>query len=273
MMDLSNYNPEEYFMDFRTLQEICEFVDTYLIPTYPGLITPYNLGTTIEGRIIRGFRITTTPTIQKPGIYLDAQVHAREWLATPSLLYIINSMLEAFASGDLEIVRLLSGVEIHVTPIVNLDGFEYTWETDRLWRKNRRQNGGGIFGVDLNRNWGPANTWCSSGSSNNTNSNTYCGAAPFSEPEIEATRLYIDSAGIFRAGIDFHTTGPLILWPWQWTSAQVPEPNFSRLRILGDQMQDAMNSSFNSDIEVFRVSTCILTRVASLITTSRLMIW
>jgi murein tripeptide amidase MpaA len=41
-----------------------------------------------------------------------------------------------------------------VVPVLNVDGYVYTWEIDRLWHKNRRQNGDGSFGVDLNRNWG-----------------------------------------------------------------------------------------------------------------------
>lgn len=43
--------------------------------------------------------------------------------------------------------------EILIIPVLNVDGYEHTHLSDRLWRKNRRNNGFGIFGVDLNRNW------------------------------------------------------------------------------------------------------------------------
>src|SRR5437867_5784979 len=57
-------------------------------------------------------------------------------------------------------------------PVVNPDGYAYTESSDRYWRKNRRDNGDGTFGVDLNRNWGYQ--WgLSSGSSGVTYSDTY----------------------------------------------------------------------------------------------------
>lgn len=41
---------------------------------------------------------------------------------------------------------------------MNVDGFIYTHTNYRMWRKNRRRNSGGSYGVDLNRNldsgWG-----------------------------------------------------------------------------------------------------------------------
>ena len=42
---------------------------------------------------------------------------------------------------------------------VNPDGYVYTWEVDRMWRKTRSdrpnlQCDGKVAGVDANRNWG-----------------------------------------------------------------------------------------------------------------------
>ena len=48
-------------------------------------------------------------------------------------------------------------VAVDCGPVVNPDGYVYNEVNDPfgggLWRKNRRNNGGGSFGVDLNRNW------------------------------------------------------------------------------------------------------------------------
>ena len=41
-----------------------------------------------------------------------------------------------------------------VYPVLNPDGYDFSWRYDRLWRKNRNLNGGHrCKGVDLNRNY------------------------------------------------------------------------------------------------------------------------
>ena len=39
-------------------------------------------------------------------------------------------------------------------PSINPDGYEYSRNFDRMWRKTRSRNGGHCVGVDPNRNWG-----------------------------------------------------------------------------------------------------------------------
>jgi carboxypeptidase T len=68
--------------------------------------------------------------------------------------------------------------------------------------------------VDLNRNNGPASTWCSAGSSTNPSSNTYCGPEVFSEPEDRAMTEFLASRQSrlgepVRAAVDLHTFGAL----------------------------------------------------------------
>jgi murein tripeptide amidase MpaA len=46
-------------------------------------------------------------------------------------------------------------LNIHILPMANPDGYEYSRNNDRHWRKNRGINPGSTCkGVDLNRNWG-----------------------------------------------------------------------------------------------------------------------
>ena len=52
-------------------------------------------------------------------------------------------------------------------PLLNQDGYYYTWSNDRLWRKNRTPSEDGpCIGTDLNRNADVA--WGATGSSDNT---------------------------------------------------------------------------------------------------------
>ena len=57
------------------------------------------------------------------------------------------------------IASLLSQLTFVIVPVVNPDGFVYTFTDDRFWRKNRRDD----HGVDTNRNFGTA--WGGPGSS------------------------------------------------------------------------------------------------------------
>ena len=62
---------------------------------------------------------------------------------------------------------------IWILPTMNPDGLEHVWTADNLWRKNRRDNGDGSFGVDLNRNWGFAWGWDNIGSDPDPSGETY----------------------------------------------------------------------------------------------------
>ncbi len=53
-----------------------------------------------------------------------------------------------------EVRRLVDSAEIWVVPMVNPDGHDYSVRVYRYWRKNRRANDDGSFGVDPNRNYG-----------------------------------------------------------------------------------------------------------------------
>lgn len=100
------------------------------------------------------------------------------------MTYVIDYLVEN--SENLE-------VDYYILPVVNPDGYEYTFVTDRLWRKNRRRNGyGSCSGVDLNRNFGYR--WGGKGTSKDICHETYSGSAPFSEPETDAIRNFFEAS-------------------------------------------------------------------------------
>src|SRR5512138_2293267 len=83
---------------------------------------------------------------------------------------------------DSEIRAFVDSTELWIVPVVNPDGYQYSWATDRYWRKNRR----GGHGVDLNRNYSVA--WGGDGSSADKSSQVYRGEFAFSEVESSAVR-------------------------------------------------------------------------------------
>ncbi|MGE5601559.1 MAG: M14 family zinc carboxypeptidase, partial [Nitrososphaerales archaeon] len=98
--------------------------------------------------------------------------------------------------------------------------------TDRLWRRNLRDNNGDgqitiADGVDLNRNFADHWGYDDEGSSGDPANDTYRGPAPASEPETQAVVNMVQSQN-FKFVLSYHTYGDLILYPWGW---QVQTPS------------------------------------------------
>jgi hypothetical protein len=212
---------------FKTLAEIGTELDT-LASTYPTIVSPkFSIGTSIQGRPIWAIRISTTPAVDdptKPVAWLDAIHHAREPMSGEALCLLAEDMCAAYPS-DSNTRRMVQSRNILIVPCVNPDGYYYNQTTNPngggLWRKNRRANSDGTFGVDLNRNygyqWGPQ--W--PGSSGTPSNDTYRGTAPFSEPETQAVRNTMQAHApgmVFSA----HTYSDLWLFPWGYTSTPSP---------------------------------------------------
>jgi len=195
---------------------------------------------TIQGRNIPVFTLSTGGN-NKPGFYIQSELHAREWLANAATTYILKELCEGYGNDD-SITQVLDNVNIFIVPTVNIDGYIYSWinSNTRMWRKNRRNNGNNVFGVDLNRNY-EAPQWCQVGTSTNPSSDIYCGTSPFSEPECRATADFVlDPENNIQAVFDMHTYGPLILWPWAYTYAHAPD--YEELREFGNALQSAVHS-------------------------------
>jgi len=198
---------------------------------YPKIVSLIeSVGPSIEGRRIPALRITSSENRLKTRVYFQGGQHAREWIGPATTMYILEKLITLYNIDD-EITYILDNVDFYVVPVVNPDGYNYTWSTNRNWRKNRRPNGGNIFGVDLNRNWD--DHWSLIGSSNNPSSDTFHGTAPFSESETYFVSRFILANGPFDGAIDFHSYGQLVLRPYGYSTA-VP-PNDVEAKKVGDQ--------------------------------------
>ena len=154
-----------FFSDFRDYAEIIDYVTVLL--DEPSIETRrLQIGQSREGRAIETFEFTGAGGLAKPVVYLQGSAHANEWMGTMGCVFSMAELVEGYLAGDPEIVALMDTLVFVATPVLNVDGYLWTWtETGRNWRKNRRDNGDGSFGVDLNRNNGPERTWCTAGSS------------------------------------------------------------------------------------------------------------
>ena len=225
-----------------------------LAEKYPQYATFTVIGESIEGRNIAALKITdiSIAAEEKVQAVMLGGYHAREWIAYNFVHMLGEYLITAAASDesktltaegvayDLSPRKLLAGAEVWVVPAVNPDGREYT-KIDRLWRKNRRDNGDGTFGVDLNRNhsykWGELKN---GGSSGNTNDITYRGVAANSEPETQAVCRLMYNLSSPNMVISYHNYGQLILHPWGWGS-EASTPGYENLETLNPPEYEYMH--------------------------------
>ena len=229
---------DSFYLDFRTVDEFMDRLDQ-ISGDHADIVTQINIGQSHEGRDIRGVVINAGGG-DKPAVLFNGCQHAREWISPMTTMYIADMLADAYGVDPM-VTMLLDRVEVIVIPIINPDGYEYTYAPGgyRFWRKNRRVNGGACDGVDLNRNWG--SDW-NGGESTSTDpcSDVYVGPSSMSEPEVQALADYCLSHGNIRAQIDFHSFSQLILEPRGYTT--VPPPDFDELHALGGLMSDAIFS-------------------------------
>jgi hypothetical protein len=208
------------YAGYFTYQEMLDNLDS-MVSKYPSLITLKQAlpgGTTIEGRPIYQVKISDNPTVDEPEheMLYTAVHHAREPGGMSQLIFYMWYLLENYGTND-EVDQIIENTELFFVPCLNPDGYLYNELTDPagggLWRKNRRDNLDGEWGVDLNRNYGYNWGYDDDGSSPNTFSGTYRGDAPFSEPETQLLRDFAESRE-FRIALNYHTYGNLLIYPW-----------------------------------------------------------
>jgi carboxypeptidase T len=204
----------------------------------PEIAQLVEIGRSVENRPIwalrTGQRRGNTRKVLFKVLFLGCH-HAREWIAV-EVPYLLAAYIVDNATTD-PVQEWLSQGEIWVAPMVNPDGHEYSRTEDRLWRKNRRRNHDGSFGVDPNRNygymWGTLNI---NTSSHTPSDPTYVGPQAFSEPETRAVRNLV-AQQLFVGVVTYHSYSQLILYPWGYTYKPVPDlSDRSEMVKLADDM-------------------------------------
>jgi hypothetical protein len=197
-----------------------------LVANYPTIAQKISLGLSHESRNIWCIKISDQVATDQPNepevLYIGLQ-HAREAIGGSSMIFFMQYLCENYAT-DTRIRDLVDNREIFIIPCMNPDGWEYNRNNGGAgagWRKNRRNNAGSSWGVDLNRNWSVDWSNCSapivgSPSSCGTNDpfdDTYYGPSAFSEPETRAIRDFTYTRN-FVAMIDQHAYGPYYSLPF-----------------------------------------------------------
>lgn len=203
---------------FHNYAELGQELDA-LIASHPNLVRGFSIGTSVEGRQIRGIRINPnatdalTPSGLPGAVYMGGH-HAREHLSVEIPLMFAKFLVEHYDSDPL-IKDLLSRRDIFIIPMINVDGAEFDIASGhyQMWRKNRNNMGSSRCpGVDLNRNY--SFKWGTGGSSNEACSDVFMGPKPFSEPETIAVKNFVEGHPNLKVLLTLHTYSELVLYPW-----------------------------------------------------------
>ena len=205
---------------------------------YPHITKLVRIGRTYNGREILALKVTHRARQvrdgKRPAVLFSATQHAREWIAAETDRRLMYHYVRGY-DRDRKIRKLLDKTELWFVPIMNPDGYQYTFDTERLWRKNLRDNDGNgettiVDGVDPNRNYPEHFKYDEEGSSKIFSSQTYRGPSGGSEPETKAIQGLYKRVG-FSFNVNYHSAGEWLLYPegWQVGSPTADDPIYYAL--------------------------------------------
>lgn len=108
--------------DFHTLDEIYTWLDD-IVKRYPDIVTPFNIGYSYEDRLIKGIKISYKPG--NKAVFIESNIHAREWITSSTITYIIDELLVPRNPG---VRKMAESVDWWIIPVLNVDGFVYSHE-------------------------------------------------------------------------------------------------------------------------------------------------
>jgi len=178
-----------------------------------------NIGQSYEGRDMNVLAITKAGP-GAPNVWIEAGIHAREWIGPAVATFMFRELVEDYAEHP----DYLDKLNWYFLPSANPDGYQYSRDHDRMWRKTRSPTGSifGCKGVDPNRNWGYH--WGESGVSNDKCSDIYPGPNAFSEIEMQNIKNYVETLEpVPILGHCFHSYSQLWLWPYGYAYNVYPD--------------------------------------------------
>jgi len=214
----------DFWTAYRTYDEVTDWL-TNLANDHSELVQRIDIGKTFEGRTQWVLKISGKDNGRtKPVFFFDGLIHAREWITAATVTYMTQQLVDDYGV-DPDVTAIIDNLDIYVLPIINIDGYEYTWNNNRMWRKTRTINrGSSCIGTDPNRNWDYR--WGTIGDSTNPCSDIFRGPTPFSEPCVINEAKFLETLKDNLKGyINFHSYSQLWMTPWGWTTTPPRDVN------------------------------------------------
>jgi hypothetical protein len=190
----------------------------------PKLVKLEVLGKTHQGRELIALKVTKDARKvrdgSRPSVLYSSNQHAREWISLEVNRRLLHYFVDGWRANKKRIKKLLKSTELWFVISANPDGYQYTFDAERLWRKNLRDNNGDgqitiVDGVDPNRNFAEHWGYDNEGSSPDQADETYRGPAVASEPETRAMQGLINRISP-RFQSNLHSYGEWLLYPQGW---------------------------------------------------------
>lgn len=235
--DLEGYSTEKMrgkqnFGNYYTFSEAMAILDS-IHQRHPSITTPRFIlpndtdSTTWDGNHVYAMKISDNPGLDEPEpevLYTGAH-HAREPITVNIMVEWIRWLTDNYGTDPCA-TYIVNNREIWVIPVVNPDGYLHNESVapggGGMWRKNRRDMGGGIFGVDPNRNYPYKWGYDDGGSSPDSTHQTYRGPSPGSEPEVQSVMNLVKSREFVLAQ-NYHSFGNMLLYPFGYADIFTPD--------------------------------------------------
>jgi extracellular matrix protein 14 len=249
-----------FFEDYQPLHVIQSWMD--LLSSMFSFVCKVNIGKSSEGRDILGLRVGKDcgdadrfdGKHARKTILIVGGLHAREWISTSTVAYMAWSLISATNKERLP-TKMVEHFDIVFVPALNPDGYEYTWNTDRLWRKTRQHTGQEFCkGFDLDHAFGYE--W--DGAKPEPCSEIYGGDAAFEATEARALSSWVKDQMVnnhtqFISFFDMHSYAQEIMYPFSYSCKSDPS-NLENLMELGMGIAKAIRIASNEPYTV--MSAC-----------------